>query len=325
MVKRILLLAATTVGVLMLAEGFLTLVGFRYEIKPEGVEFGWPNPKTRDALYELDPDLFWVTSDYRESLHAIRSRQRRPDVLLLGDSCTEFSDYPNRFRERLQQRHPGADLLVEELGVGGWSSHQGLRQLLRDVLPLRPRAVTLYFGWNDHWIGFGVEDDQIETAWRGSLLGSLRLAQLLRRARVGWLGLSQTVPPLRVPPDDFRGNLREMARASKAVGTVPVLLTAPTSHERGAEPEKLRERHIPQLEQLVPLHRRYAAIVREVAHAEAAVLCDLEAQYAELPTEKRRSDFTSDGIHLSRSGAVRVAGLLADCFDADESLRTLWR
>ena len=62
--KRMLLLAATTACILMLAEGVLTLVGFRYEIKPEAVEFGWPNPKTRDALYELDPDLFWVTTDY---------------------------------------------------------------------------------------------------------------------------------------------------------------------------------------------------------------------------------------------------------------------
>jgi lysophospholipase L1-like esterase len=196
---------------------------------------------------------------------------------------------------------------------------------VRDVLPLRPKAVTLYFGWNDHWIGFGVEDDQIETAWGGSTLGSLRLMQLLRRARIGWLALAQTASPLRVPPDDFRSNLREMVRASEAAGTVPVLLTAPASHERGAEPRKLRERHLPELEQLVALHRSYAAIVREVAEAEPAVLCDLEARYVEMPPEQRREDFLRDGIHLNPSGSARVAELLADCFEAEQSLWTLWR
>ena len=75
--KRALLLLTTGVGILMLGEGVLALVGFRYEIKPERVEFGWPDPASRSALYEADPDLFWVTTDYRETLQAIRSREPR--------------------------------------------------------------------------------------------------------------------------------------------------------------------------------------------------------------------------------------------------------
>ena len=75
----------------------------------------------------------------------------------------------------------------------------------------------------------------------------------------------------------------------------------------------------------MPLHERYVAIVREVAAAEATPLCDLVASYQALPREERRADFTNDGIHLSRSGAARVAELLADCFEQDAALRTLWR
>jgi hypothetical protein len=52
-----------------------------------------------------------------------------------------------------------------KLAVGGWASEQGLRQFRRDVLPLHPRVVmTIYYGWNDHWIAFGGPTRQYKPA-----------------------------------------------------------------------------------------------------------------------------------------------------------------
>ena len=315
MMARLALGFATLACTLALAEGLLRALDFRFELKPEAVEFGWPNPDSRRALYEVDPDLFWVPKGYAARLETLRT-QSPPELVFLGDSCTEFSDYPERFEERVSSH--GGQISAPALGVGGWSSHQGLAQLRRDVLPLAPRAVSLYFGWNDHWMGFGVEDEALSPP---GPLGALRIVQLLRRTRHALR--VQEESPLRVSEPAFRRNLQQMARDSRAAGIVPVFLTAPSSHERGAEPEKLRERHIRDLDQLVPLHQRYVEIVREVAKQEDAVLCDLAARYEQLPAAERRGDFTSDGIHPNRSGAERVANLLYECFEAEPALREL--
>jgi hypothetical protein len=45
--------------------------------------------------------------------------------------------------------------------VGGYTTYQGLRQLERDVATLHPVIATFYYGWNDHWIGFGIEDRDV--------------------------------------------------------------------------------------------------------------------------------------------------------------------
>ena len=124
-------------------------------------------------------------------------------------------------------------------------------------------------------------------------------------------------------PEDFRSNLREMARLVREAGAVPVLLTAPTSHERGHEPEHLRERFVPDLAQLVPLHRQYVEIVREVAEESEVVLCDLAAHFDSLSREERNRLFSVDGIHPTPEGDARIAELLEDCFESHPGLQTL--
>ena len=34
-------------------------------------------------------------------------------------------------------------------------------QFTRDVVPLRPRVATIFFGWNDHWDALGTEDKRV--------------------------------------------------------------------------------------------------------------------------------------------------------------------
>ena len=66
-----------------------------------------------------------------------------------------------------------------------------------------------------------------------------------------------------------------MVRLARDRGAVPVLVTAPSSHRPGNEPSFLRdENYLKELDDLIPLHQEYVAIVRELAEEEGVILCD---------------------------------------------------
>ena len=320
-----ILVALSLLIALAVAEAALRVSGFSFDLAPESVEFGWPQPRTIDRLYLPDPDLFWVPKSYYGDLAALEDAP--PDLVFLGDSCTEFSAYPRIFLERLRAANPDREVSGVGLGVGGWSSHQGLAQLRRDVLALYPSVVTFYFGWNDHWIGFGVEDAEIGTMRSATLpaLGSPRLLQLVFKTRIGLRNRYGVEPPKRVSLEDFRDNLIEMARISRRNDIVPVFLTAPTSHRPGREPEYLNRRHLRDLSELVPLHQRYIDAVREAAQAGGAVLCDLAAGFDALPEDDVRQVYLrKDGIHPTKKGDAVIAEQLEACFVGNEELGRLW-
>jgi lysophospholipase L1-like esterase len=303
---------------LIAAEIILRLAGFSFWLGPERVEFGYPDPITLLKDFARDPELLFVPVDYDVQIEDLRTT--RPDLVFVGDSITYYGSYPYYFARSVARFHQ-AHVRWAKLGVPGWSSFQGLQQLRRDVTPPYPKVMTFFFGWNDHWIGMGFDDREIyelssaNPAW----LDDLRLAQLVLKARVALRMRANR--PLRVAPDDFRRNLQEMARISQVRGVIPVFLTAPTSHERGAEPEFLGLRWLSDVDRLVPLHQEYAAIVREVALEESAVLCDLARDFEALPRAAlRKTYFFEDGIHLREPGQRKIAELLQDCFERDDRL-----
>lgn len=319
------LLAGSLALSLVAVELGLRIAGYSFELAPESVEFGYPNPIVRRNYFRIDPDLWWVTKKYQLTLANI-AENRRP-VLFLGDSCTQFGSYPAQFISRVQAVHPYVSA-GGKLGVGGWSSHQGLKQLVRDVIPLRPRAVTVYFGWNDHWAGFGVEDaeiDSLQLDWLGPFRES-RTAQLLFQSQLAFRNWLRGDRPLRVPPKAFRHNMTEIVRVARANGIEPVLITAPTSLRRGFEPPYLGERFAVDLAELVPLHERYVEIVREVAEAESAVLCDAAKEFERYPDDTLRNHyFKGDGIHPTRAGDFVLAEFLFECFERSPRLRDVWK
>src|SRR3954467_9915755 len=151
---RLLLAAFGVVLALAVVEGALRAVHFHFDFVPT-LEFGWPDAVAMREGYAPDPDLIWVTRGYRETLRA--ARRLHPAIVFMGDSCTEFGEYPERTLEAL--RSAGSPLARgAKLGVGGWSSVQGLAQLRRDVIPMHPKVVTIYYGWNDHWVARGPTD-----------------------------------------------------------------------------------------------------------------------------------------------------------------------
>ncbi|MFT3765947.1 MAG: GDSL-type esterase/lipase family protein [Minicystis sp.] len=327
--RREILLRAAVIGVLtllplLLVEIGLRLSGFSFHLYPEEIRVGWPNPRIiRDAFLE-DPDLYYVRRDYQAILD--EGRARRCAVVFMGDSCTDYGTYPDLFGARLASHAPATTWL--NVGTGGYSSYQGLRQFERDVVPLRPKIVTFYFGWNDHWRGFGVADKdlvRIDHAWIHRLR-RVRLVQLLTRALVGHSARARRSEPIqRVSEEDFRANLTAFARTARHQGITPVLLTAPSAHERGHEPAYLKDTFLPDLGELVPIHERYAGIVREVARAEDAALCDLAAEFQGLPRrDVQERYFKKDGIHLKPAGDEVIARSLERCF-AEHGLLDLLR
>jgi hypothetical protein len=312
----VLLLLAGLVLALGCVEVGLRLIGFSYRLYPEKLEFGYPDFKTMESKYVQDPDVFWTPKDYRERVQ--RLIEKPPQVIFMGDSCTEFGTYDREMAKLAKRGYPGANLKFSKLGVAGWASYQGMRQMERDVARIKPKVASAYFGWNDHWIGFGIEDKDIAKLHSPllSVLERLRFVQLGVKA---WLTLSKKNRddlPKRVALPDFERNLSRIVEVAKANQIIPVLITAPTSQRRGYEPPYLQGRFLTRLDELVPMHQSYVAMVREVAQRQGAVLCDLEADFAKLP--QRDLDlryFKGSGIHLTPEGNQKIAQFLYECFE----------
>ena len=308
-------------------EGLLRIVGFAYHPYPTKVQFGYPDPVTLEDRYVLDDDLFWVTKDYAPSVRAWR--RQRPSVVFMGCSCTQFSTYDRCFAALVRERHPAVQFRGVNAGVGGWTTFQGLRQLQRDVIPMKPRIVTVYYGWNDHWTNFGVEDKIRDgyTFHRRGLrrLNRLRLVQLVGLLRVR-CHQRFSAHEERVSPEDFRRNIEEMVRLARRHGIVPVLMTAPSAHTRGDEPTYLAKGFLKDLSNLVPVHQQYVTIVRQVAKEKGVALVDLAANYAALPIEDvKQKYFWKDGIHVSPEGDKKTAEFMYRAFETNGVLDLILR
>jgi lysophospholipase L1-like esterase len=307
LVAKMLSMVGGVFAALLVAELTLRAIGFEYRVIPT-VQFGWPDPVTLAEQYRADPDLIWVTKDYSASLAL--AQRAHPSVIFMGDSCTDWGTYPSRTIALLrQQGHP--DVAGLKLAVAGWSSEQGRVQLARDIVPLHPHVITVYYGWNDHWIALGPTDPDLlfvrHFLW---LADHVRVLQVLLKARMGAAGAPATRPN-RVSLARYRANLDAIVREARNAGIVTVLVTAPSNHVQGHEPQYLEQRHLRHLAELVPLHRAYLDAARAAAQDTGAVLCDAASAFDALPT--RDPYFRADGIHFTDAGDRQMAQTLAPC------------
>jgi lysophospholipase L1-like esterase len=335
-VSRLALVGLGIALPLVIAELALCALGFEFDMAPDRVEFGWPDPEVLNDQYRREPELFWVQRDYPARLVALRSN--RPEIVAIGDSCVEYSTHPALLAEQLDRAWPSTQIESASLGVAGWTSFQGRRQLERDVIPLAPDVVLIQFGWNDHWDAYGTADADVASIAfeEGGFLQELRLLDLLYQARVNLyrgrvarnLMSGSGMRPKRVAAEDFRANLSAMVRGAREADIVPVLVTAPSRHDRGDEPEYLRGSWLQDLNELIDVHERYVGIVRDVGAAEGVPVCDLAEEFAALHRTRSALDppyFHDDGIHLLPDGSEIAARLLFDCFQRSDVLRARWQ
>ena len=220
------------------------------------------------ATYEGDPLLGWrLRAGLREhwwdfttfSTNARHLRHPREvgrkkagafRIVALGDSVTfgyrvpvswpeEPMDYdrtalpyPRIMENLLRKQYPNREVEAISLAVPGYSSHQGLAWLRRDIERYDPDVVIAAFGWNDTDARALEDKITLPVAWHRVLLRSLiarsQIAIHLAH-RVGTLKRSpagavsgQRGP--RVSKGDYVANLTAIARLARAHGAGVVVL-----------------------------------------------------------------------------------------------------
>jgi len=315
----------------------VTLKCIKFEVQFPEVMFEGKNSegKTQISQVENDPVLLWrfgpgtIFNGRRINRMGFREREvnpvKQPDtvrVVCMGDSVTAqgrpgYAEYLHR----LLTNHPPTSQRWEafNMAVYGYSSVQGLRlfELTKDRV--RPDIVTLYFGWNDHWLNRD-SDRQLMAIKVKPLAGHVMDA--LRNKRffqlILWLVnpvdhlsrveeknsfhfVHRVVSPnakaakrweLRVPPDDYRLTLTAFIRDIRAVRAIPVLITAPRRHLAQQLVTGNHARSVAEAEQL---HDQYLEITRAVAHDCRADLLDLARIMAGSDCD---AFFRPDGIHF---------------------------
>jgi lysophospholipase L1-like esterase len=339
--KLLLFAVLPTLALFGALEISLRVAGFQYsntplEVRrftddPQGVvdrELAWQN---RDGVdrFEKDAQQLWVPKTSPLERHDLKAAAGVFRIAALGDSCTaycvstrdSFPELAERFlNERLssgQRSNKRGWRRVEVLnaGVASYSSFQGLQRLKHAVLPYQPDLITVFFGWNDHWIT-GTPDDEIvlRSEWETSLVNALdhlRIYQagrwLLARARAGRSGgatRQSSKPVPRVSLENYDANLRQFASIARAEGIQVLFITAP---------QDLRNWDNPDLQplstaELVLLHGRYNDIVRAVAAETGMRLLDLDAIFEQ---QKPRRLIAKDGIHFNPAGCRLTADSVA--------------
>ncbi|HEX6737225.1 MAG TPA: GDSL-type esterase/lipase family protein, partial [Vicinamibacteria bacterium] len=221
----------------------------------------------RVRVFEGDPLLFWrlqpnlrgvvwdktrVTTNERGLRYPAPVGRKAPGtfrILCAGDSVTfgfrvplvfdnrpeerqaERLPYPARLEKALRAANPGRAIEVIPLAVPGYSSHQGLAWMRRDLEELQPDVVTLLYGWND--IGFRPQPDRVamktdrwSVASRAMLARSQALLHLWRfwHAPRGDPAAATRAQSLRVAREEFVANHRAMVALARTHGARAVVL-----------------------------------------------------------------------------------------------------
>lgn len=325
------------------AEGALRLAGFE-AVLPKIVVRGESGPDGTNRFMIPDAELRWRLNpgvEYRgRSVNSMGFFDREVEaekpmgtmrVVCLGDSCTAqgIPPYSGFLHERLQADPPtAAPWEAFNTGVHGYSSAQGLRQFQILGSGLSADVVTIYFGWNDHWLGhqpdsetmgwgMGAVEAEVVDALRDSRLFQAMVHLLKPPPQREWTPTADDETVLRVPPAEYTWILQQLIREIRGLGAVPILMTAPRAES--LTPLLVRNGQTRDLQAVVRLHDEYAALTRRVAADHGVRMLDL----AELFSGPESAHlFADDGIHLQRTGRIRIAEelhwLLRDMADAGE-------
>jgi lysophospholipase L1-like esterase len=220
-------------------------------------------------------------------------------VACVGDSWTfgmnvdQDRTYPSRLSAALRASDLHAE--VENFGVLGYSSFQGLELLKSRVLQQRPDVVAIGFGMNDSEVAGYRDRDMISTAPRGVRTRALETAKDLEFYKLlnylalmlrfhprsigeymreqskdrgsGTVDYSTIEPWTRVSPHDFDANLREMIGLSRASGAAVVLLDNelwPESPYRAVLRTIAADAHVPLVDSLHIVAGARATIERDI-------------------------------------------------------------
>lgn len=326
--RKAVLAAGATFLFFLGLETALRAVGFEARLPPIAIRTGPRQEETRTRAVVSDRELLWrfnpgATIEGYEinNINNLGFADRDVDpqkqpgtrrVICMGDSVSAqgLPPYSGILHEKLAAAPPTAQAWEAfNMAVIGYSSAQGLRLFQKRGRELEPDVVTVFYGWNDHWLGD--RPDSLRMAVRMNRLSG-GLVEKLRRKRFFQLLVYAADPvrrvartgegsDYRVPPEEYRWNLKKLVAEIRSAGALPILVTAPRSSELDASLASGKQGR--SVEEIIRAHDRYVAITREVAAASGADLVDLAAVLGGIST----NFFRGDGIHLTQEGLTRVA------------------
>jgi lysophospholipase L1-like esterase len=319
---------AIAFGVLAAIEAGLRLAGYRHDVAPMTLRFGYPNPREIVDVFRPDPDLFWrmrpgSTFDaeapvpinalgYRGPVPTTSPSDGPKRVVVMGDSVAfgASTSFPELLAQQL-----GSRFEVLNFGVPGYTIVQGLRQFESDVAKLKPDVVIIAYGWNDHWLAKGglPDEDRRPARAKPSPLLRLRLVQGM------WAVIGAAAPkenvldaPARVPLLSYRSNLDAFIAKVQALGAKPIVVALPSGLADGDFPEYLIASGFTRsATEAIADHRAYADTARQAALHSLVDFVDLQPSF-ERPDGVVPGLLRADKIHMTDAGNARIAGTLRD-------------
>lgn len=155
----------------------------------------------QSGIFEGDPLLLWrlrpnldraywdftSVSTNAQGLRADYPIEEKPAgtfrIVCLGDSVTfgyrvppvwperpndfnrDWLPYPMLIEKELRKANPKRRIEVFPMAVPGYTTHQGLAWLRRDIAHLQPDVVIASFGWNDASVSDVPDREAIDTRW----------------------------------------------------------------------------------------------------------------------------------------------------------------
>lgn len=233
----------------------------------------------QSAIFEGDPLLLWrlkpnlnhaiwdftVLSTNAQSFRADYPIGRKPAgtfrIVCLGDSVTfgyrvppVWPDKPNDYdpmwqpfpmllEKELRQANPNKGIEVFPMAVPGYTTHQGLAWLRRDIGYLQPDMVIASFGWNDASASDVADRDAINTRWypvtiRWLIDHSQAFAHATRWLRSRNAPAQRvTTPAPRVSETDYVGNFSAIVNLAREHGASVIVIGAPYRDSTTNPPE----------------------------------------------------------------------------------------
>jgi lysophospholipase L1-like esterase len=303
-------------------EVVLRLSQFHYE---SGIQFAFPRSFQK---FVEDEDLFWVLPAGQPGVNSLGfpgdeietpKPADRCRILFLGDSVP-MQGYPEVVEALLNQQQLAVPVESISLAMSGYSSYQGRVLIDKYGAMVDPDLVVVSYGWNDHWLAYGMIDSQkeIDLTERSQLdqsfiivYNNFRLLQWLRYIFIPLLGGEVPLVEVRVPLNEYVANLTYIGNFF-AVDNIPVLfIIPPTTHPVFGVPDYLFEDGFAaDKESVIRLHRAYNETLREVVVANQWLVLDMATEFEDRPDLSEI--FIFDGIHLTDLGVNMFGERIAD-------------
>jgi lysophospholipase L1-like esterase len=280
--------------------------------------------KKGDNKVIMDPELLWRFNPgvhwggVRINEHGYRTRSfstnKAPGtrrVIALGDSCTAQGEppYSDRLHALLQTQPPTTQSWEAfNLGVFGYSSEQGYRQFKSKGPGLQPDVVTIYYGWNDHWLYEKTDRKRLATRMsprRAAMVQAIQKKRLFtvltQHGRPTEKAHGKNDRYFRVPQTNYEENLVSLVTLVREMGAQPLLITAA---RRDLTPSIVKSGHADDTEAAEKVHDEYVGITRSVAERMQVPVLDLARDFADPEYD---AYFSKDGIHFEGPGLQAIA------------------